>query len=114
TFYDNAFAAINEIKTPVRNPKSTHVFHQYTLVGIGIDHFELQKYLGDKGVPCMIYYPVPLHTQEAYKTPVMKHEDFEVTNALCDSVFSLPMHTELTEEQLKYITDSVKEFINKK
>lgn len=113
TFYDNAFASVEQIKTPVRNPKSTHVFHQYTLVGCGIDHFELQKYLGEKGVPCMIYYPVPLHTQDAYKTPSMKHEDFEVTNALCESVFSLPMHTELTEEQLKYITDSVIEFINK-
>ncbi len=114
TYYDNAFADIEQIKTPFRDPKSTHVFHQYTLVGSGIDHFELQKYLGEKGVPCMIYYPVPLHTQDAYKTPSMKHEDFEVTNALCDSVFSLPMHTELTEEQLKYITDSVIEFINKK
>lgn len=113
-YYDDAFAGNEHIKTPYRDPKSSHVFHQYTLVGCGIDHFELQKYLGEKGVPCMIYYPVPLHTQDAYKTPSMKHEDFEVTNALCDSVFSLPMHTELTEEQLKYITDSVKEFVNKK
>ncbi|TXB66849.1 DegT/DnrJ/EryC1/StrS family aminotransferase [Vicingus serpentipes] len=113
-YYDDAFAGNEHIKTPFRDPKSSHAFHQYTLVGCGIDHFELQKYLGEKGVPCMIYYPVPLHTQDAYKTPSMKHEDFEVTNALCGSVFSLPMHTELTEEQLKYITDSVKEFVNKK
>lgn len=112
-YYDDAFASCNKIKTPVRDKKSTHVFHQYTLVGCGFDHFELQKYLGTKGVPCMIYYPVPLHTQVAYKTPQMKHEDFEVTNALCESVFSLPMHTELTDEQLKYITDSVLEFVNK-
>lgn len=112
-YYDKAFASCEKIKTPVRDPKSTHVFHQYTLVGCGVDHFELQKYLGTKGIPCMIYYPVPLHTQEAYKTPQMKHEDFEVTNALCESVFSLPMHTELTTEQLKYITDSVLEFVNK-
>lgn len=110
-YYDEAFAGIEHLKTPVRDPKSTHVFHQYTIVGCGFDHFELQKYLGEKDIPCMIYYPVPLHTQEAYKTPQMKHEDFEVTNALCKSVFSLPMHTELTEEQLKYITDSVKEFL---
>lgn len=113
SYYDSAFASCDKIKTPVREKKSTHVFHQYTLVGCGFDHFELQKYLGTKGVPCMIYYPVPLHTQAAYKTPQMKHEDFEVTNALCESVFSLPMHTELTEEQLKYITDSVLEFVNK-
>ncbi len=112
-YYDKAFADVQQIKTPVRNPKSTHVFHQYTCVGCGVDHFALQKYLGEKGIPCMIYYPVPLHTQEAYKTPQMKDEDFEVTNELCKSVFSLPMHTELTEEQLKFITDSVKEFINK-
>jgi dTDP-4-amino-4,6-dideoxygalactose transaminase len=112
TYYDNAFTSCNKIKTPVRDKKSTHVFHQYTLVGCSFDHFELQKYLGTKGIPCMIYYPVPLHTQIAYKTPQMKHEDFEVTNALCESVFSLPMHTELTEEQLKFITDSVLEFVN--
>lgn len=112
SYYDNAFADIAEIRTPVRNPKSTHVFHQYTLIGDGIDHFELQAYLKKKGVPCMIYYPVPLHTQEAYQTSEMKDEDFEVTNALCKSVFSLPMHTELIEQELKYITDSVKEFIN--
>lgn len=114
TYYDNAFADIKKIKTPVRNAKSTHVFHQYTLVGCGIDHFELQAFLKENGVPCMIYYPVPLHTQEAYKTEEMRDEDFEVTNTLCKSVFSLPMHTELTEEELKYITDTVKEFINNK
>ncbi|MCB0402404.1 MAG: DegT/DnrJ/EryC1/StrS family aminotransferase [Flavobacteriales bacterium] len=111
-YYDQAFSAIDQIQTPYRDPKSTHVFHQYTLVGKGIDHFELQAFLKEKGIPCMIYYPVPLHTQEAYRTPQMKDEDFEVTNALCQSVFSLPMHTELTEEELKYITDTVKEFLN--
>ena len=113
SFYDEAFKEVEQIKTPVRDAKSTHVFHQYTLVGCGVDHFELQKYLGEKGIPCMIYYPVPLHSQEAYKTPQMKEEDFPITNELCKSVFSLPMHTELTNQELKYITDSVKEFINK-
>ena len=113
SYYDYAFADVDQIKIPVRNSKSTHVFHQYTLVGSGIDHFELQAFLKEKGVPCMIYYPVPLHTQKAYQTSEMRDEDFEVTNALCKSVFSLPMHTELTEEELKYITDSVKEFIKK-
>lgn len=110
-YYDKAFENVEQIKTPVRNPKSTHVFHQYTLVGCGVDHFELQNFLKERGIPCMIYYPVPLHTQEAYKTADMKDDDFEITNALCKSVFSLPMHTELKEEELKYITDSVKEFI---
>lgn len=110
-YYDNAFANHPQLKIPYRDKKSTHVFHQYTLVGCGINNFEIQKKLQEKGVPCMIYYPVPLHTQEAYKTPEMKDNDFEATNNLCKSVFSLPMHTELTEEQLKYITDSVLEAV---
>lgn len=110
-YYDKAFATNSKIQTPVREKKSTHVFHQYTLVCDGVDQFALQKFLGTKGIPCMIYYPVPLHTQDAYKTESMKHEDFSVTNQLCKSVFSLPMHTELTDEHLKYITESVLEFI---
>lgn len=110
-YYDNAFANHPQLKTPYRDKKSSHVFHQYTLVGCGIDNFEIQKKLQKKGVPCMIYYPVPLHTQVAYRTLEMKEENFEVTSALCKSVFSLPMHTELTEEQLKYIADSVLEAV---
>jgi len=112
SYYDAAFANHPKLKTPFRDKKSSHVFHQYTLVGCGIDNFEIQQKLQEKGVPCMIYYPVPLHTQEAYRTPEMKEENFETTNALCKSVFSLPMHTELTQEQLKYITNSVLEIIN--
>ena len=112
SYYDKAFADVPEIQTPIRNSKSTHVFHQYTIVAKGVNQFELQTFLKECGVPCMIYYPMPLHTQKAYKTPEMKDDDFEVTNALCKSVFSLPMHTELSEKELKYITDKVKEFIN--
>ena len=110
-YYDEAFKNHPNIKTPVRDGKSTHVFHQYTLVGCSVDNFELQKRLTEKGVPCMIYYPVPLHTQEAYRTPEMKDEDFEITNGLCKSVFSLPMHTELEEDELAFITKMVKEII---
>tara|TARA_R110000782_G_scaffold1119_2_gene4165 strand:+ start:11929 stop:13074 length:1146 start_codon:yes stop_codon:yes gene_type:complete len=110
-YYDEAFINHPNIKTPVRDKKSTHVFHQYTLVGCAIDNFELQKRLTEKGVPCMIYYPVPLHTQEAYRTPEMKDEYFEITNGLCKSVFSLPMHTELEEDELAFITKTVKEII---
>lgn len=113
TYYDEAFKNHPNIKTPVRDGKSTHVFHQYTLVGCSVDNFELQKRLTEKGVPCMIYYPVPLHTQEAYRTPEMKDEDFEITNGLCKSVFSLPMHTELTNEELKYITTTVLEEVER-
>lgn len=112
-YYDEAFKNHPNIKTPVRDEKSTHVFHQYTLVGCSVDNFELQKRLTEKGVPCMIYYPVPLHTQEAYRTPEMKDEDYEVTNGLCKSVFSLPMHTELTQEELKYITTTVLEEVDR-
>lgn len=112
-YYDEAFKNHPNIKTPVRDEKSTHVFHQYTLVGCSVDNFELQKRLTQKGVPCMIYYPVPLHTQEAYRTPEMKDEDYEVTNGLCKSVFSLPMHTELTQEELKYITTTVLEEVDR-
>ena len=110
-YYDEAFKNHPNIKTPVRDEKSTHVFHQYTLIGCSVDNFELQKRLTEKGVPCMIYYPVPLHTQEAYRTPEMKDEDFEITNGLCKSVFSLPMHTELEEDELAFITKTVKEII---
>lgn len=110
-YYDEAFKNHPNIKIPVRDEKSTHVFHQYTLVGCSVDNFELQKRLTEKGVPCMIYYPVPLHTQEAYRTPEMKDEDFEITNGLCKSVFSLPMHTELEEDELAFITKTVKEII---
>jgi dTDP-4-amino-4,6-dideoxygalactose transaminase len=110
-YYDEAFKNHPNIKTPVRDKKSTHVFHQYTLVGCSVGNFELQKRLTEKGVPCMIYYPVPLHTQEAYRTPEMKDEDFEITNGLCKSVFSLPMHTELEEDELAFITKTVKEII---
>jgi dTDP-4-amino-4,6-dideoxygalactose transaminase len=112
-YYDEAFKNHPNIKTPVRDEKSTHVFHQYTLVGCSFSNFELQKKLAEKGVPCMIYYPVPLHTQEAYRTSEMKDEDYEVTNNLCKSVFSLPMHTELTHEELKYITTTVLEEVKK-
>ena len=109
-YYDKAFETCSYLTTPTRDPKSTHVFHQYTLVAEDVDQFKLQSYLNEKGIPCMIYYPMPLHTQEAYKNDLMNHDDFPVTNALCKSVFSLPMHTELSEEQLAFIVESVKSF----
>ena len=112
-FYDNAFADIDAIETPERFSSSTHVFHQYTLKSKGINTFELQDFLKEKGIPCMIYYPVPLHEQEAYGAENFDHNDFPITNKLCKSVFSLPMHTELEDDQLTYITESVKEFFNK-
>jgi len=112
-FYDKEFADVAELITPFRSPYSTHVFHQYTLRTQNIDRFGLQDFLKEKGVPAMIYYPVPLHEQNAYKRPDYNHEDFAVTNQLCKEVISLPMHTELTSDQLQYITEAVKEYIQR-
>ncbi|HOY32659.1 MAG TPA: DegT/DnrJ/EryC1/StrS family aminotransferase [Bacteroidales bacterium] len=112
-YYDKAFADEPHLKTPVRFAKSTHVFHQYTLVTVDTDRNKLQEYLTSKGVPAMIYYPVPLHMQKAYLDPRYKEGDFPVTEKLCKSVISLPMHTHLDEEQLNYITSSVLEFFKK-
>ena len=90
-----------------------HVFHQYTLRIIDADRNALMQHLQDKGIPCAIYYPIPLHSQKAYLDTRYKEEDFPVTNQLVKEVISLPMHTELDDEQIKFITDSVIEFLNK-
>ena len=111
-FYDKAFANHPKLKTPARFKNSNHVFHQYTLVTTDVDRFKLVEFLTTKEVPAMIYYPVPLHLQKAYLDPRYKEGDFPVTEMLCKTVFSLPMHTELDEEQLNHITSSVLEFIN--
>jgi len=112
-FYDKAFANNPKLTTPLRYTKSTHVFHQYTLVTKDINRQALIDYLGTKEIPAMIYYPVPLHLQKAYLDPRYKPGDFPVTEALSESVFSLPMHTELDDEQLNHIVTSVLEFVNR-
>lgn len=109
-YYDKAFANHPKIKTPVRVKNSTHVFHQYTLQLNGVDRTKLRDYATSKNIPLMIYYPIPLHLQKAYLDPRYKQGDFPVTESLCASVLSLPMHTELSEETLKYITDNILEF----
>jgi dTDP-4-amino-4,6-dideoxygalactose transaminase len=107
-YYDNAFKDIDGIETPKRSENSTHVFHQYTLkLSDDLDHFEIQERLKEVGIPAMIYYPVPLHLQKAYLDPRYTKGDFPVTEKLSETVLSLPMHTEHTEETLKYITDNV-------
>jgi UDP-2-acetamido-2-deoxy-ribo-hexuluronate aminotransferase len=88
-----------------------HVFHQYTLRIINADRNGLMQHLLYKGIPCAIYYPIPLHLQKAYVDNRYKEEDFPVTNQLVQEVLSLPMHTELDDEQIKFITDSVLEFL---
>jgi len=112
-YYNNAFSGNPRITTPVTSTFSTHVFHQYTLMLNGVDRAALLEYMQGKGIPVMIYYPVPLHMQKAYIDPRYKEGDFPVTEKLCSGVISLPMHTELDEEQLQYITESLLEFINK-
>ncbi|WP_455169688.1 DegT/DnrJ/EryC1/StrS family aminotransferase [Aegicerativicinus sediminis] len=89
-----------------------HVFHQYTLRIIDGDRNGLVKHLNEKGIPCGVYYPIPLHKQKAYTDDRYNEEDFRVTNQLCEEVISLPMHTELTNEMITYIADAVKEFLD--
>lgn len=112
SFYDKAFCNHPKLKIPVRFERSTHVFHQYTLVTDSIDRAALIDFLARRDIPAMIYYPVPLHLQKAYIDPRYREGDFPVTEHLCKTVVSLPMHTELDEEQLNYITTSVLEFVN--
>jgi dTDP-4-amino-4,6-dideoxygalactose transaminase len=88
-----------------------HVFHQYVLRIIDADRDALMQHLLNKGIPCAIYYPIPLHSQKAYADSRYKEDHFPVTNQLVKEVIALPMHTELDDEQIKFITDSVLEFL---
>jgi len=110
-YYSTAFASNPNIITPVTSEFSTHVFHQYTLQITNGKRNELHQHLLDKNIPNAIYYPVPLHAQKAYKDERYNEDDFTVTNQLIDTVISLPMHTELEEEQLEFITKTVLDFI---
>ncbi|MDQ0594612.1 UDP-2-acetamido-2-deoxy-ribo-hexuluronate aminotransferase [Chryseobacterium ginsenosidimutans] len=109
-YYDEAFAGNENILTPKRADYSSHVFHQYTLRILNGKRNELQKFLTEKEIPAMIYYPVALRKQKAYYQE-SNDADFVNTDKLLDQVISLPMHTELDDEQLKYITDAVLEFM---
>lgn len=110
--YDRAFKNHPKLRIPSRFENSTHVFHQYTLVVKDGLRNGLQEYLSGMNIPAPIYYPVPLHLQKAYRDPRYQKGDFPVTEALCESVISLPMHTELDKEQIDFITTSVIEFLN--
>lgn len=108
-YYDKAFANNKHLLSPGREPHSTHVFHQYTLRVKDTDRDALREKLGERAIPSMVYYPVPLHQQKAYRDPRYKDGDFPVAERLASCVLSLPMHTELDEEQLAYITRTVNE-----
>jgi len=112
-FYDEAFKNESKLEIPHRDGKSTHVFHQYTLKTTGVDRNEMQKYLAEKNVPSMIYYPIPVHNQKAYANSRYEKMDFSSTNDLCDRVISLPMQTELEKDQLEKIVTAVKDFLKK-
>jgi dTDP-4-amino-4,6-dideoxygalactose transaminase len=112
--YDEAFLGCQDIKIPERSEFSTHIFHQYTLRVTNGKRNELKDYLQSKKIPSMIYYPVPLHLQKAYKYLGYKKGDFPVTEMLSDQVVSLPMCPELDQEQLDYITTNVLGFFEKK
>ena len=109
--YDKAFKDQPELTIPARFSRSTHVFHQYTLLVKGVDRNKLPEFMATKDIPAMIYYPVPIHLQKAYLDPRYQPGDFPVTEQLCHTVVSLPMHTEMDTEQLNYITSSVLEYL---
>jgi dTDP-4-amino-4,6-dideoxygalactose transaminase len=111
-YYDKVFGNHPNTIIPAREPQSTHVFHQYTLRLVNVNRDALRDALAEKGIPSMIYYPIPLHLQKAYQDPRYQAGDFPVAEKLAACVLSLPMHTELDDEQLAYITQNVLEALN--
>jgi UDP-2-acetamido-2-deoxy-ribo-hexuluronate aminotransferase len=112
-YYDKAFANHPKITTPYRAPYSHHVFHQYTLTLDGVDRNGLNEYLAAKSIPSMIYYPVPAHRQQMFAASGGSKYQLPATDWLTERVISLPMHTELDEEQLHAISTAVLEFVDK-
>jgi UDP-2-acetamido-2-deoxy-ribo-hexuluronate aminotransferase len=110
-YYDKAFAGNTKITTPYRAEYGKHVFHQYTLLLEGVNRDGLNEYLASKGIPSMIYYPVPGHKQKMFESFGLDMQEMPVTDWLTERVISLPMHTELDEEQLAFITSSVLEYV---
>ncbi len=109
-YYDAAFADIPEITIPKRVANSTHVFHQYTMKIAGGKREDLQNHLAGLDIPSMIYYPIPLYKQIAFAPYYQGKAPLPVTEALCKEVMSLPMHTEMEEITLGYITEAVQQF----
>jgi dTDP-4-amino-4,6-dideoxygalactose transaminase len=111
-FYNQAFENCPVITTPKTAAYSTHVFHQYTILFDG-DRDVLIAHLSEKGIPSMIYYPVPGHKQKMFASFNLPESDLATTDNLTTRVLSLPVHTEMDMEQLTYITEAVLSFINK-
>lgn len=113
SFYDSELGSIKGITVPARASHSNHVFHQYTMKLDGIDRDALNTYLASKDIPSMIYYPVPGHKQKMFSSFNLGDSDMPVTDDLTSRVISLPIHTEFEDEQLKYICDTIKQFVNR-
>lgn len=111
-YYDKAFANNPKIKVPYRAPYSNHVFHQYTLMLEGVNRDGLNEYLAQKGIPSMIYYPVPSHRQKAFEFYGGDTFQLPITDWLTERVISLPMHTELTDDVQDFIISEVLAFVN--
>ena len=112
-YYDAAFAGHSKITVPYRGLLSSHVFHQYTLILEGLDRDALNAYLAARNIPSMIYYPVPAHRQQMFATAGGADVNLPVTDWLTERVISLPIHTEMDDEQLAYIATSVLTFADK-
>ncbi len=112
SFYDQALASIATLQIPQRQECSTHVFHQYTLKVKNGKRNELQKYLAENGIPSMIYYPLPLYKQEAFQQFVSTDFSLATTEQLCDEVLSLPIHTEMSKDDMNYICSNIQSFFN--
>ncbi len=110
--YDAQLSGIDQLETPKRAASSEHIFHQYTLRIKEGRRDALQKFLAEKEIPSMIYYPVPMHEQGAYKEVVQCRVPLTHTNTISDEVLSLPMHPDLTDEQIQYICDHIKAFFS--
>lgn len=112
--YSAALANHPNIITPVvAGSTDSHVFHQYTLRIVDANRDGLMQHLLDNGIPCAIYYPIPLHAQKAYASSRYREEDFPVTNQLCKEVLSLPMHTELDDDQIEFIANTILEYLSR-
>lgn len=113
TKYNLEFEKVKGIVTPSKIDSSTHIYHQYTLLVKDGRRNDLKKYLDEKGIPSMIYYPIPIHQQKAFAPYIDENEEFPVSQQLASEVLSLPMHTELDDEQILAITSAVKSFFEK-
>ncbi len=110
--YDKLLSGVHGIEIPFRSINTTHVFHQYTIKVKNNKRDNLKSFLEKQGVPAMIYYPIPLNKQEAYNNICRIPSNLSITEELCNEVLSLPMHSELTQDQIEFITNQIKSFFN--